>query len=272
MARRNVKDKSKDKNKLSTALAKKDETKLASSEMFADAHLGFEETSQESFAIPFLVILQKNSPQVDEDSGDFIKGAKAGSFFNTATNEIFDSKEGVKVIPCHYMRQMVEWVPRDAGGGFRGSHAPESINLNELERNESGKFILANGNELADTRYHFVLLLTADGPKQAVLSLTSTQIKASKNWMTAMKERKAKDSKGNIRSLPMMACKWLLTSVSQSNDKGNWKGLAIGFEGMLSLPEENNLYQLGKEFHKQVSSGQAKVEQPTTGPIETDLF
>ena len=54
--------------------------------MFAeDAGAGMEGATAESFAIPFLGVLQKGSPQVDEASGVAIEGAKAGMLFE---NEI----------------------------------------------------------------------------------------------------------------------------------------------------------------------------------------
>ena len=71
---------------------------------------GFEESDSDSYAIPRLKLLQKLSPEVDEDNGEYIEGAKHGQFFNTATGELFP--DGVKVIPCHYRRSFIEWVPR----------------------------------------------------------------------------------------------------------------------------------------------------------------
>ncbi len=46
----------------------------------ADAGMGMEGTTVESFAIPFLLVLQSLSPQVDEAGGTAIEGARPGMF------------------------------------------------------------------------------------------------------------------------------------------------------------------------------------------------
>ena len=63
----------------STEIAETTNTALAlSASMFADdAGAGMEGATAESFAIPFLSVLQKGSPQVDEASGAALEGATA---------------------------------------------------------------------------------------------------------------------------------------------------------------------------------------------------
>ena len=66
-----------------------------------DAGSGWENTGTEDFTIPFLAILQSMSPQVQETEAEFIEGAKAGMLINTATQELYDGKEGVELVPCY---------------------------------------------------------------------------------------------------------------------------------------------------------------------------
>ena len=62
-------------------------------DMFAaDAGSGMEGATSESFAIPFLSVLQKGSPQVDEASGAAIEGAKAGMLWDNVAGRMFDGK------------------------------------------------------------------------------------------------------------------------------------------------------------------------------------
>ena len=61
----------------------------------ADAGAGMENVTADDLQIPFLSILQSNSPQLDESEGKYIDGAKAGMILNTVTNEIFDGKIGL---------------------------------------------------------------------------------------------------------------------------------------------------------------------------------
>ena len=62
-----------------------------------DAGRGMEEADKDSYAIPFLAILQGLSPQIES-----VEGARPGMICNTITNELF--KECL-VIPCYYQRR-----------------------------------------------------------------------------------------------------------------------------------------------------------------------
>jgi hypothetical protein len=230
----------------------------------ADAGAGFEGADSQSYAIPYLGILQSNSPQVDEDDAQYIDGAKAGMFINSVTKQVWDGKDGVYLIPCTYQRMMVEWVPRDAGGGFRGQHTPESINMAEVSKDESGRFVLENGNFLADTRYHFVLVYDPEtgASEPVVISLSSTQIKKSRNWMTLMNTLKIKNAAGKSFTPPSFSHIYKCTSLSEENDKGKWKGWAFQTERMLTN-DESDAYVAAKGFRDMVNQGKAQMTVPT---------
>jgi len=254
--------------KKETALAKQDPKAMAEVGMFDDSGLGFEDADKDSYSIPFLSVLQKMSPQCDKDAGEYIKGAEPGMFFNTATQEVLGDE--ILVVPCAYVRQLIEWTPRDQGGGFRGAHAPESMNLATMERDESGRFVMENGNHLMDTRYHFCLYMTDEGPRQAVVSMSSTQIKTSRNWMTAMRDFRAENPKTKKKqTVPMMANIWKLSTITQSNDKGTWKGIKFEHERLLNIPDESDIYLLGKEFNHQIATGKAQAETPEAAAAAT---
>jgi hypothetical protein len=237
-----------------------------------DSGLGFETADRDAYMIPFLVILQTNSPQCAEGDSSYIKGAKTGSFYNTATKEIFDGKEGVFVLPCAYQQKFVEWVPRDQGGGFRGEHDKAEVLKKAYPRDDSGRWSLPNGNYLADVHYHFCIQITKTGPRMIVLGLTSTQLKPSREWMTAMTNWKVKDAKGNDKPAPMMAILSKLTTVDKANEKGRWKLLKTEVERLIDRndPTEVRYYLMGKEFHDQVVAGKARAEEPIGEDFQTD--
>src|SRR5690349_5330031 len=97
--------------KASTDLATRPATTLpAVATMFAaDAGAGMEGASVESFAIPFLNVLQKGSPQVDEASGVAIDGAKAGMLYENISGQLIDGKTGLTIVPCAYRRVFLHW-------------------------------------------------------------------------------------------------------------------------------------------------------------------
>jgi hypothetical protein len=88
---------------------------------------GMENTDRESFAIPFLAVVQKTSPQVDKDSDAYIKGCETGDLLLTSSNEVFKDEDGVDVVFCGYRRVFLRWAPIDEGGGFKGEKAGCSL-------------------------------------------------------------------------------------------------------------------------------------------------
>ena len=128
------------------AVAKKQNTEMQTYEgMDASDGGGFENADSDSFSVPFIKVLQKLSPVVDEDHEDHIDGAKAGMFYNTVTNELFP--DGLTVIPCHYARVFIEWVPRESGGGIVNVFEPDAgVNLLESctrDGPEFGGFVMS---------------------------------------------------------------------------------------------------------------------------------
>jgi hypothetical protein len=239
-------------------------------DMFAgDAGGGFESTDAETYAIPFFMILQKGSPQCDEDDGAFIEGAKPGMLFNSVSQELYDGAKGVLVVPAYFQRMMVEWVPRDSGGGMRGMHKPEEPGIQNLPRDDRGRFTLPNGNYLADTRYHFCVLLKEDGNfEPVVISMSSTQIKKSRQWMTKMQGIKIPLPTGKKITPPMFSHVYKLTTVSESNDQGSWKGWKVELDHRIT-PDEVEFYEAAKVFKKQVETNKAQVStEPAPGSAE----
>lgn len=237
------------------------------SQFAEEAGKGFEGADRDSYLVPFIVLLQKTSPQCDEDNPLYVTGAKPGDFYNTATGEIFHNS--ITVIPVCYERKMVEWIPRTKGGGFRGAHAPEDINLAALERDEAGRFVNAAGNHIMDTRYHFCLMVNQQGVAEAVVvALSSTQIKKSRGWMTAMSNLRLKGSDGKAFTPPTFCRRYILTAVSESNEKGNWKGVNIEPGGFLG-GQDLDLYEAAKELRRQVQTGAKKASDPV--PMNEDV-
>ena len=96
------------------------------------SHSGFEGTTVNDLSIPFINVLQPLSPEVTDQT---IEGAKAGDLLNSVTKEIL--KQPVVIIPVFKEAAVVEWVPRNKGGGLVDRH--------ELESDVFKKAIAKNG-------------------------------------------------------------------------------------------------------------------------------
>ena len=230
----------------------------------ADANMGFENADADSYAIPFLIVLQSGSPQCKRSDGAYVEGAQEGMLYNTVTGKIIDPKDGVQIIPCTYNHSFVEWQLRENGGGFRGEHPAETPLRHQTTKDEKARDILPNGNQLNDTRTHYILVVGEDGiPAPAVISMSSTQIKKSKSWMAAMNGIKLVGKNG-LYTPPMCSQVWEIKTKAESNDKGSWFGWHFSHLGQLEGPEDGR-YKMAKEFAQLVASGGAKADLSKTG-------
>jgi hypothetical protein len=222
---------------------------------------GFENTDMDSFAIPFLRVLQSNSPQVDESEECYIDGAKQGLFFNSVTGKLYGPE--IDVIPIAYYRQFIEWLPKR--GGFVNAHSNSDI-LDKTERreDENGKFhdYLENGNTVMDTRMHYVLLADYLDEGPIIFALSSTGIKHSKKWMTNMRMlRLPSDAEA-----PMFSSVYTMKTVKNKNDDGTW--YQIGDKSMTAVERKcwiNELQmQASMEAKTLIASGDAKADFDST--------
>lgn len=227
----------------------------------ADAGQGFENADRDSYAIPFIIILQSMSPYCKKSDGAYIKGAEEGVIMNTVTQELFSSAEGIRVIPCHYSREMIEWKIREVGGGFvkvwQVGEEPETTT------DAKNREITQAGTQIVDTRSHYVLVVRDDGSYfPALITMTSTQLKKSRNWMAKMDGLKGKRGDGSYFTLPMFSHIFHLTTIPETNEKGSWFGWKIETEKQVDDP---NLYAAAKAFRDQLASGAARADMSKSG-------
>lgn len=253
-----AKDKATTEEATSTDVALRQQQALAmmQTSMEEDSGSGFEEANASAYAIPFLQILQSGSPQCKKSDGAYIKGAEEGMLYNTVTQELYDGEKGIEVIPAHYTQRFIEWKKRESGGGFVGEHQVAM----ETVKDDKGRDTLPNGNTLVDTRNHYVMIRNADGTlSPALITMSSTQLKKSRQWMSKMNGIKLKTETRGFVTAPMFSHVYKVRTVPEQNDKGSWFGFAIDVVGKV---EDISEYNEAKAFRDAIKSGAAKVQQP----------
>jgi hypothetical protein len=201
-----------------------------------DAGAGFEDFTQDDIAIPFINVLQKLSPQVDEDNALFIDGAKPGMLFNTVTDELFDKDKGIVVIPVHRVHQYIEWVPRDSGGGFVAAHDPtDPMIQQEKEVAAFGEMRSPDGNDLVDTFTVYAIRVREDLTYEPiVLSFSKTQIGVYRKWMSRARSIVLRTPDGKRVTPPLFSHTYLLTVRGIASLKLQMPR-AVGFPRMTSF-------------------------------------
>ena len=251
-------------------IAKKESTELANA--YGDmGGAGFEDTTGADLSIPFINLLQSNSPTVQDE---LIEGAKIGDMLNTVTQELIKGDKGFVFVPVHKEEKWNEWIPRNKGGGFVEAHDPHSDLVKKViaknggsripSKGDDGKrisFKTPNGNELIETYNVFGLILDEDGKEMesfAVVPFTSTKIKPYRNWVTSMYLIKGKP--------PIFANRAIIRTVKQKNDDGTYGNYTISplkdswVNSLINPTTESDLLMAAKDFREMVLSGMATAD------------
>lgn len=246
----------------STALAPVSDEMLGL--MAQDSGSGLEEIDQESFGIPYIVILQALSPIVQDHVGD--PNYMQGMFYNTVSKETY--KE-FNFIPCHFQRRYIRWEKDAASGAaaFQGTYTPAEVeqlaNDGILVKNDDGRWEITDAQGtgvLVDTRVHYVLYHNEDTDtwEPAILSLAKTQVKHSKRLMTLIRTIQFKIN-GKTINPPSWANVYKATTIKEKNDLGQW--FSWNFT-RISAVNDADAYMLGKNFHDSILKGDVKVSEP----------
>jgi hypothetical protein len=235
------------------------------------AGAGMEGAEANDFAIPFVHILQKLSPQVDEASGQYVKEAKPGCIFISTTSQCLDGKGGISVIPCAFKKTLVEWKPRTSGGGFVREHAWNEELIHQATRNDKNQLVLPNNNLLVETKLHYVMIVSNEidsAVTPSVISMTSTQLKKSRKWMSLISMRKLRDSKGAMFLPPSFAFYYNLRVVSESNEHGSWYSWDVEPGSQVA---DTTLIREAIKFNKAISAGDVKIVDSSATLSDDDI-
>lgn len=267
-------------------MANTDVTKVKGTEIAASsgfdygemAHEGFEGTTIKDLSIPFINVLQSNSPEVEDQT---IPGAKSGDLVNSVTKEIL--QQPLIVLPLEKEESWVEWVPRNKGGGLVDRHAPDSELVQRLIKENGGSrippkdaegkriaFKSPKGNDVIETHYVYCLVLSLDGETvegYCVLSFASAKIKAYKDWMTALYTQKGRP--------PIFANRAKVSTSKQKNEQGTFYIYAIHplkdtwRESLIPPNTEAGMSLLteAKDFRKMIQDGLAKPAYDTAEDV-----
>lgn len=198
-------------------LAVKEETAVSTEvlDFGDDAGAGYENQTNDDVAIPFLNILQGQSPEVLAEDSDL----KAGMIYNTVTQEAVKGSVGVTIIPVTTEHVFVEWIPRKQGGGVVATHKPESsvVLKAKAESVKFGKYKVGE-NDLVETFY--VYALDAETGAYMIIPFASTKIKPYRSWNSACKL--FNHTAYNIpKRPPMFAHTVRLTTEGESRNDGD---------------------------------------------------
>lgn len=269
--------------KAGTSVVKQGNTAVAlpagvNSNMLMEDAANSPQFSKDDLAIPFLRVLQKGSPEVNKRDDKYVEGAEAGMFFNTLTKELWDGEEtGIIVIPAAYTPSYIEWWPRDskAGKGIFKDHGADASILQSTTRDEkTNRDTTTRGTEVVRSGQYFVKIVDPETGmgQDCVLALSGTQLKKSRNWNSLIKSLLVDRPDGQGKFNPASFYQaYRLTTVYESNDKGDWMGVSIASDQpTINFPRGGELYVEARQFAAMVGTGKAKAAPITDAEFEVE--
>jgi hypothetical protein len=240
--------------------------------MGLDAGKGTSQKAEDNI-VPLVYILQTNSPQVNRRSEAYIEGAEPGDIWlRHAPIPIIKGQAGIEFIPCFWWKDLVEWIPRDNGGGFVGRHAyeldakgepilpPECTIQRDPANPQKVRYLMKNGNELVLTANHAGFVVLPDGKWMPyVIPLKSTGLTVSRQFMFAMNSKRTRDG----RVLPSFSHRYKMITRHRKNKEGEWF-VPEFVDGAMLTNDDKTLYLEGRNLEAAFASGAKVAEEEVT--------
>ena len=206
---------------------------------------GLSNVGTKDVMIPRIKLLQKMNPECDDPS---LPQATPGHIFNSASRVVHDGKNGIRVVPCEYMRTYVEWAPEGTGNKAPVNvHPATSSVMSQTKKSPTdGRHYLDNGNYVEETANHIVLILDEKNnvESRGILTMKSSQLKKSRQWnymmMTASME-----SGGKTITPPSYAYVYRLSTQVEETQGKKYYGWVIAKEEVVP---SKDVFTTGESF------------------------
>ena len=244
-----------------------------------------EHLTKDDVTLPFLQLLQSQSPQCTKGQADFIKGAKASDICDVSAGRIWKTHDDddnevqeLRVMPVVFKSCYTEWVPRSQGGGFVKEWSVPDGDSIIISRNEAGQDIIqpssplgTAGNQLNRTHTHFIYVIEKDRHWPAVISMQVTQLKPSRDWNRLIQECVLPDG----RKSPRFFAFWNVSAALRTNDKGSWFLWKFTKSGDVLSEDRMEVFQAAKSFvesnsHDEVQVNYADVAKTEGANVDED--
>jgi len=225
-------------------IVKKESGALSTLDFVQDSGMGLENIEKGDLALPFLKLLQSGSYETKKKHAQYVEGAEAGMLYNTVTKKLYDGEKGIEVIPVFYKLTYPEWAPfeKSEGRPISPDRGPEVLSQTKQEGN---KDVLPNGNQIIRTANHFVII-NGDRPDRALITMKSTQLKASKGWNSLMENEFETDPKTNKNVPAPIFSRIYLIQTAENSGSFIWHGYKVS---LLRKVDNTSIYQMAREFH-----------------------
>lgn len=205
---------------------------------------GSETITAADLRFPFISILQTNSKPCQPGDGKYLDDARPGMIYNDLTKGLVSGKTGISVIPCYFTHDVKEWMPRGTGG-VKAAHPLSSLrNVKLFRTTDSGRQIpiTADGNDLIETATHYILVVDRESGSayEAILAMTSSQLKISKQWNSLILNLQIAGKKGLFNPARFSQI-YTLTTTPEKNKAFNYLNWQVGAPSVIPATQPDLL-------------------------------
>jgi hypothetical protein len=221
--------------------------------------------------IPIIYVLQPLSKQVLKKNEQYVDGAEAGMFYMRGAEEPLRSgDDGIWVQPCYFGKALLEWIPRNSGGGLVGRHSMlrgESIEqaierlgikaerMADKENPNRVRYVTDKGHELNESREYAVIVHDGESREEYLLPFSGTGHTVARAWMGMIRRKRLPSGS----QAPIWRYKYLMTTQYKTNPAGEW--YLPSFDDSVTEPVETvDDYNNGKRMHEAFASGAKTVD------------
>lgn len=211
-------------------------------------------TDRDDNVVPLVRRFQALSPQVNKKGMDYVRGAEPGDIWLKDV-ALIKGEVGFRFQPCAFWKDIVEWRPREQGGGYVGRHDTIPEDAEEEFDEKSGRTVYKRGdNELIDTRYHAGFVLFDDGRALPyVIPMKGTDHQVSRGWMTRMNAKRLASGK----TMPPWMSTYLIKTKDKTNPSGTWSTWDIIDDEPIETDDE---YDRGLGLYEAFGAGTKKAD------------
>ena len=181
---------------------------------------------RDELVIPRLKMLQPLNPEVQEGTPQYVPGAKAGMLYNTSSGKLTAGQPGMIVCVIGHTRQVIEWIPREAGGGMVRNWGLDDgwKALCEPHQRDSFQPTTRDGHQIDKQRSFLIFDIDE---KTGVIdpsffNMRSTSNKVANRLSTMLTQARIKLSDGRIIAPPHYYYTYKIALEFVTNDKGRW--------------------------------------------------
>lgn len=269
----------------SGALSAADFDDAALAQIKEDAGKGTSTLARDNI-VPMIYVLQALSPQVNKRNPNFLEGAEAGAIWlRNSSMPIVSGDVGFAFQPCHYSRDIVEWIDRDSGGGFVARHpfaSPDEsmeeavkrlrgdVRPSKKEGSKRIEYWLGN-HELKETRYHagfvhggyFALENFPGLMMPYMLPLSGSGHQVSREWMFMMNQHTFPGQPDKVLA-PWSRLYHLKTRPRTNSAGQEWSMFTVTDDigWVPGFPKDLGVYNRGKQLFESFERGEKQAEAP----------